>query len=177
MNNLIDLYIDFDGVIMDTINVTYKMMEDKNISLKDSEKVFKFYNELDWNKLLLNTSQIDNACEKIKFIQDRKIFRICILTTVCSLQEMIAKLNFKNNNNLDINIIFVPKGAEKSQIVNANGAVLIDDYGGNIKNWNENNGIGFKFSKDISDKYETIRSLDEICSERCLSLIRRKKVC
>ena len=30
-----DLYIDFDGVIKDTIKVSYKMMEDEKIDLRD----------------------------------------------------------------------------------------------------------------------------------------------
>lgn len=33
-----DLYLDFDGVLLDTINVSYKMMEELGIDLKDRQK-------------------------------------------------------------------------------------------------------------------------------------------
>ena len=46
-----DLYIDFDGVIKDTIKVSYKMMEDEKIDLRDRPKVIEFYKQLDWEYL------------------------------------------------------------------------------------------------------------------------------
>ena len=55
---MINLYIDFDGVIVDTINETYKMIEKLKINLNDSEKVINFYKELDWDKLLSNTKKL-----------------------------------------------------------------------------------------------------------------------
>ena len=47
-----NLYIDFDGVIMDTINMTYKMMDDENIDKSNRGEVKKFYENIDWKKLL-----------------------------------------------------------------------------------------------------------------------------
>ena len=43
-----NLYLDFDGVIADTIKVTYKIIRQKGIDLTDKEKVFEFYKNLDW---------------------------------------------------------------------------------------------------------------------------------
>ena len=42
---MINLYIDFDGVIMDTINVTYKMLSDKGIDMNDEVAKSKFYSK------------------------------------------------------------------------------------------------------------------------------------
>ena len=39
---MIDLYLDFDGVIKDTINVSYKMMRDLGINLKDLSQSFLY---------------------------------------------------------------------------------------------------------------------------------------
>ena len=47
-----NLYIDFDGVICNTIEITYKMMKDANIDLNDDDKVTEFYKDLDWNHVL-----------------------------------------------------------------------------------------------------------------------------
>lgn len=43
-----NLYIDFDGVICNTIEITYKMLDDLNIDTKDSDKVINFYKNLNW---------------------------------------------------------------------------------------------------------------------------------
>ena len=41
-----NLYIDFDGVIMDTITNSYKMIKELGIDLNDSEKdMIKYYNQ------------------------------------------------------------------------------------------------------------------------------------
>ena len=49
---MINLYIDFDGVIKDTISVSYKMMDDLGINLKNRNEVIRFYQNIDWNDLL-----------------------------------------------------------------------------------------------------------------------------
>ena len=54
-----NLYLDFDGVIADTISVTYKKIEELGIDLKDVDKVSKFYRELDWFYLLSTVGQIN----------------------------------------------------------------------------------------------------------------------
>ena len=36
-------YLDFDEILLDTINVSYKMMEELGIDLKDRLKVTEFY--------------------------------------------------------------------------------------------------------------------------------------
>ena len=88
---MINLYIDFDGVLVDTINETYRMMAEKGISLSDTESVGKFYRELDWNEILSNTKEINNAFENISALEDSIIYKPCILTTVHSTQEMKLK--------------------------------------------------------------------------------------
>ena len=53
-----NLYIDFDGVIMDTINKTYEMMDEENIDRKNNEEVKKFYENIDWKRILKETKEI-----------------------------------------------------------------------------------------------------------------------
>ena len=47
----IDLYIDFDGVILDTIDITYRRLEEAGISPKDTSRIVNFYKCLDWDGL------------------------------------------------------------------------------------------------------------------------------
>ena len=58
-----NLYLDFDGVIVDSIKVTYKMMEEKGISIEDTPRVREFYRDLDWFKLLNNINQLSNLLD------------------------------------------------------------------------------------------------------------------
>jgi len=159
---MINLYIDFDGVIVDTINETYEMMRQKNINLNDSDKVINFYKELDWVKLLNNTKEINNAFENIKKLQESGIYNPCILTTVNSLNEINAKVSFIRSKNKLINIICTPKEVDKCKMVNSRNAILVDDYSKNLDAWIQNGGIGIKFSNKIGNKYKTISSLKEL---------------
>ena len=59
-----NLYLDFDGVIVDSIRVTYKMLEEKGISVEDTSKVQEFYRELDWFKLLDDISKLVEELKK-----------------------------------------------------------------------------------------------------------------
>ena len=173
---MINLYIDFDGVLVDTINETYRMIAERGISLDDTEKVAKFYRELDWNELLSNTKEINNAFENISALEDSVIYKPCILTTVHSTGEMKAKIMFIRSRNKNINVICVPKGIEKCEMVDPRNAILIDDFGGNLKSWVENGGIGIKFSEEDSNKYMTISSLDELINQSSITLVKKKKI-
>ena len=53
------LYIDFDGVILDTMSKTYEILKEQNIDKKDKEKVQAFFRDLDWKKLISETKEIN----------------------------------------------------------------------------------------------------------------------
>ena len=89
-----NLYIDFDGVISDTIEVTYKMLEDLKIDRTDIKAVRDFYRELDWKSLLEITPLINNSMDQIQEIITVQKYDIAILTHVNSQAEAIAKINF-----------------------------------------------------------------------------------
>lgn len=161
---MINLYIDFDGVLVDTINETYKMIGELGIDLKDTAKVFEFYKNLDWNKVLSNTKEINNAFKNIELLEASKIYKPYILTTVNSLQEMQAKVSYIRSKNKNISVICVPKGVEKSSVVNASNSILVDDFSGNLRSWSQNGGLGIKFTNEYSDSFITIKSLNELMS-------------
>ena len=159
---MIDLYLDFDGVLVDTITVTYEMMKELGIEISNTNLVCNFYKNLDWNNLLNNINEIDKAFYYIQILKETKIYNISILTTVNSLQEMIAKIVYIRKKDKDINIICVPKGVEKCNVVKPKNSILVDDYSGNLNTWYENEGIPIKFSKEQNNKYLTIDSLKKL---------------
>ena len=96
--NMRNLYIDFDGVIMNTIEVSYAEL--KKIGLddkdpKDQKAVRKYYADLDWN-ILLNekASIINDAMNCIGQILASELYEVTILSHVNSLQEAIEKVKY-----------------------------------------------------------------------------------
>ena len=45
------LYIDFDGVILDTMTKSYDELKKENIDRNDEKKVREFFKNADWKKL------------------------------------------------------------------------------------------------------------------------------
>lgn len=159
-----NLYIDFDGVIMDTIRVTYGMMEQLKIDKTNEEQVRKFYANLDWKNLLSSTPIINDGFECLKKVFNCGKFNVAILTHVNSLDEAVAKINFIRKYFKDITIIPVPRAISKTKICLSKGAILVDDYSGNLKEWKNEGGIGIQFSTDLTkDKgFSVIDRLDKV---------------
>lgn len=77
------LYIDFDGVILDTIDTSWKMLRSKNIDpLSDEAK--KFYVQLDWEDLIKRSKPIHHSIECLKALIDSNLYDVAILTHVNS---------------------------------------------------------------------------------------------
>ena len=55
------LYIDFDGVILDTISKSYEELDKMGIDKKDEEKVKEYFRNTDWKKLIEETDQIKSS--------------------------------------------------------------------------------------------------------------------
>ena len=158
-----NLYIDFDGVIMDTINKTYEMMNEKKIDKTDNGAVRNFYENIDWKKLLLETDEINGAISKVKKLNDSSKFNVAILTHVNSLNEAIEKVKFIRKFYNDITIIPVPKAISKTKMVHTKDAILVDDYTGNLVEWKSEGGIGIKFSLEPKESdFIVIDDLDKI---------------
>lgn len=155
------LYVDFDGVILDTIEVTYRMIEERG--LKNRDEITDFFSKLDWASLLETTDQINDSINCLQKIIDSKKFEVSILTHVNSLQEIIAKVNYIRRFFSDITIIPVPKFISKTKMIHTEGAILIDDYAGNLREWEAEKGIPILFSKTLEDKgFKVINRLDQI---------------
>lgn len=147
-----NLYIDFDGVICNTIEVSYEMIKASGVDLKDENKVRQFYKKLDWNSLLKKCEIINDSFENIKKIQNSGKFNVSILTHVNSMDEIIAKVKYIRKYLEDITIIPVPKTISKTKMINARFSILVDDFNGNLDEWKEAGGIGVRFDLDMNKK-------------------------
>ena len=156
-----NLYIDFDGVIMDTINVTYKELKDLEIS--DNDQIQKYYKDINWEDLLKRTPQINDSFNCIQKIIDTNIFDVAILTHVNSLKEAVDKIHHIRKYLKHITVIPVPKIISKTKIVNAENAILVDDYCENLRQWEKAGGVGIRFSTKLNGKgFKVVDRLDQI---------------
>lgn len=159
------LYLDCDGVILDTINKSYQIIHDLN--LNTDEEIACFYRELNWNTFILEAGELNNAILKIKKLLASNLFDISILTHVNSNSEGIAKTAYFKEVLPEVPVISVPKGIRKADAVDPKGAILVDDFLPNLDYWQEKGGIPIKFSDSgKSCKYMVIIDLLDLLNQR-----------
>lgn len=160
---MINLYIDFDGVIMNTIEVGYKEIKDLGQEVCD-ESCTNYYSNLNWKEFLnKKCSPINNSIECIQKIIDSNMFNVNILSHVVSLDEAIEKIKYIRKYFKDITFIPVPRKISKTKMVHTEKSILIDDYSGNLREWENCGGIGIRFSEKLDSKgFYVINRLDQI---------------
>lgn len=158
------LYIDFDGVVMDTIPLLYKELEKNGVSLGNEEQIRKVFGSFDFRTIIKDKNILNDSIGCIHKLIESKRFDINFLSHINSLEEGIVKVkylrrHFKNN----VTIILVPRGIEKPKMVHSLGAILVDDFSGNLKIWKDAGGIAIRFSKELESKgYKVINRLDAL---------------
>ena len=173
----IDLYIDFDGVILNTIDVA------SDIYFGNKEHIGypprSFYKDVDWYKLIDMCSEINNSINNIDKLIKSNLFNVKILTHVVCDEEIVAKKKYLNNIFPDLEIITVARDVNKCDVVNARGSILVDDFSDNLDLWSKSFGIPVKFSlKNKNYNYITVSSLDKLIELfPKLELLVREKTC
>lgn len=157
------LYIDFDGVILDTMAKTYEELDKMKIDKKDQVKVKEYFRNIDWEKLIEETDIINDSINEIKKICACKKFNVYILTHINSTNEMIEKIKYLHGVLPEVTVVSVPKELSKTEVVNPSAAILIDDYSGNLKEWQKKLGIGIKFVKTLENSdYPELTHLSQV---------------
>lgn len=146
------IFIDFDGVILDTeVRLEY---------MKGDRTWEEFSPSVDWTKLIEEAEEIESSIENLKEIE--KMYKhVFILSKVHTIHEMKEKQAFLRNSNIFIPIHFVPYSSNKSDIaIPKKNYYLIDDLEANVIDWNKKGGVGIHFSKIKKDN--SISSLKEL---------------
>lgn len=159
---MIKLYLDCDGVILDTIDPAYEQIKKSGKELNE-ESVMNYYQNLNWYNFILEVGDIKNALEKIKLLLLSECFDIKILTHVHSDVEKEAKIKYFSEVLPNVPVITVPKSIAKADYVDATGAILVDDFTPNLDYWYEKGGIPIKFSsRNNRSKYTKITDLEDL---------------
>lgn len=161
------VYIDFDGVIL---NSEERMLERKfylGLCNHKDEKEFDFYfnytNEHieEWDYIIREAVSINNSVEIIRELEALKK-KIAILTKIHTLQEMRVKVDdLRNNRKINSPIYFVPPEIKKHQVIIPNNQLLIDDYEKNVLGWISAGGQGYIFDENIEQNTnKKVKSLE-----------------
>ena len=153
----IKLYLDFDGVILNTIDVTYEMFKKNN----EYDDINEFYKNLDWDYVLSISTPINDSINAIHKLVKSGLYDVHILTHFNTEKEARSKKRFDKKELDNVKLITVIKGVNKCEVVDCENAVLVDDYMGNLELWQSKGGIPIKFS-DKGKEYDimSINSLN-----------------
>lgn len=172
------LYLDCDGVIFDTINEAYRMMEEIGLNRNNHSEVDLFFKNVDWNLLFERSKELNNAIEKIQFLKNSNIFKEIIILTKLSGNYYEEGIKRKIFSDLlpDIRIITLQRSITKDSVVIANGNILVDDEKKNIDSWNNSGGVGISFHQEIIDLENNIINdlLDIINTDSYKKLIKTR---
>lgn len=145
-----DLYIDCDGVILDTIVMAFSEMELLGIDTSNELEIDKYFQNVNWKDLIERSGEINDSCRKIIALSDSNIFRnVAVLTHHCSYNEGKIKKDEFDKSLPNIQVFNVPKKIPKHFAVKANNNILVDDSKEKIIGWVNAGGIGVLFKKNI----------------------------
>ncbi len=156
------LYIDFDGVIMNTNNAITNLLDEHQVDRTNYDETVNFLKKINWDKLLKECDEISNAFSHLKTLNDSNDFNVAILTHVCSEEEANEKKKLLTNKVGNLNVIPVPRNIDKCHYVDPKDSILIDDYSKNLELWQQNGGISIKFTNKEYDKFKSIYNLGDI---------------
>lgn len=158
-----NLYIDCDGVILNTIIISYRKLRklgylDENYKQikKYSTEIRGYYATIDWNELLKEADEINSSIRAIRKIVDSgKFLNVQILTHINSVGEGIAKQEYFEKLLPDVPVRLVAKHVSKADAVNPTNSILIDDHSPNLVDFEEQGGLGIKFDEDKTEDYRS----------------------
>lgn len=153
------LYIDFDGVILDTITILYKKADEEGFDRNDT----KFYENFDYKTILKDEFILNDSINCINKLIESNLFDVNILTHCNSLKEASDKVKYIRKHFKDITVIICPKEISKTKMVHTEDAILVDDYAGNLREWEKEGGIPVRFSLKLNGKgYKVVDKLDKL---------------
>ena len=144
------LYIDFDGVLFDTVKVAFQEMERLGVDTSNQEEITEYFKNVDWKNLIEEAGVLNDSIKKLEIlIKSNEFERVEIATHRCSYNEGVVKTDDLRSRIPDLKITTIPKKIEKHYALKAENNILIDDAEYKILSWINDGGIGILFSQDV----------------------------
>jgi len=139
-------------------------MVNKTLTPEDEVKKRQIYKLANWELILRNSGPLNNSIDWINELHKTGMFNMASLTHCNSTNEALNKTKLIANEAPYLKVIPVMKPASKTTVVDARGAILVDDFGGNLREWKAEGGISIKFSlkEESNNGFYNITSLREI---------------
>ena len=163
----LDIFIDFDGVILDTLNYLRELLlKEHNIDLdthnrndlEKEKKISNIFGNLNWTKLINNSKELNKSIDFIKLLQLSNNYNPTIYSAVNSKLEEKSKILFLNETFKNISSQFII--AKLPKTCKDNNSILVDDDDFNLINWpgkpihfNSNNKTIFPSINDLGEIY------------------------
>lgn len=170
--SLPQLFLDMDGVLCDLYDVVTTAYNVDNYKLISSSQMEKFFLDSDAEELFANLPPFKTNNELLTLI-DNTFGSYTILSSplqydyASSIRGKKRWLKYHIPDMVNAPIFDSQKYMYAKQ---ADGTpnILIDDYGKNIRLWNEYGGIGIKWQANEQDISELKSLIDEAIFEFCL---------
>ncbi len=146
------VYIDFDGVILDTEDLMFEewRKNPNRHSLPETEKI-EYLKNVDWNYVLKNAKPINNSIKYLKLMDPKNTI---ILTKIHSLEEGKEKIKWIKEHNIKLQVILVPYYLKKVDVVDPSDNILIEDCLKTLQEWESKKGKVVFFDKD-NDNFDS----------------------
>ena len=161
----IDIFIDFDGVILDTINYTrgellnqhgIDLFEHDRGNVEKEKKVSEFFKNINWESLIKYTPEINSSLYFINLIKAANIYNPIVYSAVNSESEKLAKEIFIKEK---LNNVSFKTTNKPPKDCNDPNSVLIDDDDYNLKYWY---GYPLHFNSNPNTIFPSINDLGEV---------------
>ena len=154
MFNDFKVFFDYDGVLLDSEQLIVQKQKESNLSWDD------FFETLNWEELYRNASEINNAFEILRELQE-KHNKLYILTKIHNLIEANVKIKLLREEKILIPVFIVPPHTRKAEIYLPDSkSLLIDDSQKNINDWCEHGGKGILFDETaLENNNNKVKSL------------------
>ena len=153
------LYIDFDGVILNTIEVVREMLRRDGCDADNWWEINRYFRRKDiWLEVFEKATIINDAINQIKKVMELGIFsEVIILTKITNVfDEERLKRDLLNQVLPGVRVITLQNGLNKALVVKAKGNVLVDDEPYNCVDWEKEDGIAISFSQFVSNLEENV---------------------
>ena len=153
----IDCYFDCDGVLFDTIKVSFEELglDYKNIPIDPNVQkgLSEYYKKVDWLDLLNRSGEINGSCKKLLILKNLNIFKnIAVATHRHSyLNEGVSKKQVFSEKAKGITVFDIPYKIPKEVALNSINNILVDDSKTKITSWVNSGGIGVLFNDEVKE--------------------------
>lgn len=172
------LYLDCDGVILDTIDTAYRLMQIEGLDITNRKTVDNYFINSDWNVLIYEAGILKNSIIKIKRIIDSNVFSsVKILTKISgNLEEEKIKRILFGKLLPNVEVIAVKIDDNKDEIVDPVNNILVEDSINNADRWNLAGGVGVYFVKENPDySKDQIDDLSEVLEPISVKRLLKRK--